>query len=467
MKNELTNALELLGPDAAAQERIWENLMRQAGSHAAEKKIIREKKFGRKLWRTLLLAAALAGAMGVTAYAAGVLGKEALQVTEPEITPQKLVVGEDRKGHEVDNPEEGAIFSITQPQELPEDIDPAIRQKVENSKAAWAEWTAWLEENTPHMPASFEAPDNASKSDLTDNGDGTWKLVFSRLDKSDEILRDWLYEIDELLETDREKAAQMTEEYNQYWEDPTHWIVLEERSVSAEDVERYKAFLAASGSFLEGWDPSYQVRDEQQARKLKEIADRYGLVLRRDRTSLTGTLSDFYEVHGRPDWMSQEDLDRILENDSGLSAERQLSKLSAQCCRGELFRTEPAFVDHLYWYQDGSFGIAFTWRFADGKLADCYLYNSMYATLSSGMELFQMIEDVSAYGSRNYSTSDGAEVTILESFHENAWGRRDSSFVYLYLEDSFVVLQVDQPEGLDADELNEIADSLRYSAIKR
>lgn len=461
-------AFDGLGPDRQTQDRLWNELLRQIGTDAAEKPVVRQKRRGRKVFRVLLLAAALAGAMGATAYASGLFGREALQVTNPEQTPQLLVIGEDQKGHHVDNPDQGGFFSITQPQELPEDLDPAIREKVENNKAAWAEWKAWLEENGIRMPAVFDAPEEAQKSDLQQNDDGTWTLEFSRLKKTREELIAWVNEIEALMAKDREKGLAMQREYDAYWEDPANWTVLERRSVTAEEYEQYERFLSMSGRYLEGYDHYYLVKTPEEGKKLEEIAARYGLVLRRDQQVLFGTLRDYYEVHGRPEGMSDEDYERMLQNaPSALSTSELVKALSEACCRGDLFFTEPAYIDHLYWYQDGTFAMDFTWITGSGRLAECYLFNSRYGTMSSGMELSETIEDVEAYSARAYLTRDGAELTLLESSRANAWGWRDKAFLYVYLPDSFLVIKAENPDGLSSEDLEEIADSLRYSVINR
>ncbi len=457
-----------LCPDAEAELRIWDNLMRSAGSDVAEKQIVCVKTRSRKLWRTVLLAAALTGAMGATAFASGLFGREALVVAEPEITPHKLVVGEDHKGHLVDNPEEGAIFSITQPQEVPEDLDPAIRQKIENNKAAWEEWETWLDENELRIPAVFDSPEGAMRSRLKENGDGSWTLVFSRPKKTQEELIAWVNEIEKVTQEDQERGIRLYREYEAYLEDSDNWMELERRSVSAREKEQYDLALDLENTSVDGFDHVYRVHTREQGDKLQEICHRYGLVLRGDQNTLFGTLEDYYSVHGRPDWMSDADYERLVRDDTtGLKAEEQLAQLSENCCRGDLFWIAPPFVDHLYWYQEGSFAVNYTWLTAGGELAECYLYNSMYDTLSSGMELFQEIEDVSAYSSRAYITKDGTELTILESDHENAWGHRDKSFLYVYLQDSFLVLQVDAAKGLTAEELNAIADSIHYSVVNK
>ena len=462
------DAFDSIKPDQGQSERIWARLMESEDAVSPEKQIVAKPKPGKhKLWRTALLAAVIAGLMGASAYALGLFGREALEIREPEITPQKIEIGEDGYGHLVDNPEEGGYFSITQPQELPEDMDPAVREKVENSRTAWEEWLAWREENDAHVPAAFEAPEGSFKSDLRDNGDGTWTLTFSRPDKTDEELTAITREIEETLHEDREKGFALQAEYDAYFSDPANWVILEERIVTGAEVEQYHEATQSSGMLLEDYDPNYRVENAEQARALEEIAAKYGLTLRKDRQTLFGRGSDYYAVHGKPDWMSDEMYREELQNTEGETAEAMLTALSEACCRGDLFLTPPPFVDHLYWYQEGSFGVNYSWVTQSGKIAECYLYNSCYATLSSGWELFDEIEDVSAYTARSYQTKDGAEVTLLESEHQNAWGWYDDSYVFVYLEDSFLVLKVNLPEGITGAELEAIADSVQYSQINR
>jgi hypothetical protein len=467
-KEKWRKAYESLGPDQAQRERIWARLMAEGEAVSPDQEIVVKPKAGkRRFWRTAMLAAAITALMGASAYALGVFGREALELREPETTPYKLVIGEDGKGRQEENPEEGGFFSITQPQELPEELDPAVREKVENSRTAWAEWTAWKEANDIQIPASFEPPENSMRSELREEADGSWTLVFSRPDKSDEELAAWTNRIEDALNEDREKGLALQAEYDAYFGDPANWVVLEERSVTAAEVEQNRLALEQSGRTLEGYDANYRIRNEEQAAKLEEIAGKYGLSLRKDRQTLFGRVSDFYTLHGKPDWMSEEVYQQQLQNTQGETAEEMLAALSGQCCRGELFAAPPAFVDHLYWYQEGSFGVNFTWVTKDGKLANCYLYNSMYATLSSGWELFDEIEDVSSYTARTYRAQDGTELVILESDHQNVWGWHADSYLYVYLEDSFLVIKVSREEGLSPAELEEIADGLNYRQINK
>ena len=403
--------------------------------------------------------------MGVTAYAAGLFGTEALEIKDPFVTPQKLEIGKNGWGYMVDNAENGAVFSITQPQDLPETVSPEVRERIENNRAAWEEWEAWFQENRLTMPDVFNPPENSSKSDLRENGDGSWTLVFSRPNKTRDELYDWGVEIEEVRVNSPSKAAEMEEEYQAYLLNPDNWILLEERVVSAEEKERYDIYRSVQGKFQEGHDYYYHVQTPDQGKKLEEIAARYGLSLRGEQVTLFGRTDEYYQVHKRPDWMTDELYKQEVQSSIGSPTRENLAVISRQCCRGDLFLTPPPYVDHLYWYDEGTFAVDFTWVTDSGMLAECYLYNSMYATLSSGHELFDEIEDISSYTSRSYLTRDGTEVTILESNHLNAWGWHDASYLFVYLDDSFLVVKIHQEEGLTSEELDQIADSIQYSVI--
>ena len=56
---------------------------------------------------------------------------------------------------------------------------------------------------------------------------------------------------------------------------------------------------------------------------------------------------------------------------------------------------------------------------------------------------------------------------ILESDHQNVWGWHADSYLYVYLEDSFLVIKVSREEGLSPAELEEIADGLNYRQINK
>ena len=96
---------------------------------------------------TFALAAALILALGAMAYAADLFGLKALLITNGSLSSPENV--------------NGGRLSITQPQAVPEEMDSAIREKIDHSAKAWAEWRAWCEENAPREPESCRAPENA------------------------------------------------------------------------------------------------------------------------------------------------------------------------------------------------------------------------------------------------------------------------------------------------------------------
>ena len=63
-------------------------------------------------------------------------------------------------------------ISLTQPQAVPPGLDSSIAEKVENSKAAWAEFSAWREEHDPmkDLPEVFQNVLGMGITDLEDGG---------------------------------------------------------------------------------------------------------------------------------------------------------------------------------------------------------------------------------------------------------------------------------------------------------
>ena len=86
-----------------------------------------------------------------------------------------------------------------------------------------------------------------------------------------------------------------------------------------------------------------------------------------------------------------------------------------------------------------------------------YLYNSMYATLSSGREVMWLEEDVSAFTARTFQAQDGTELTILSN--------GQSAYIYAYLENSFLAIHVQGDEGITDADVDAIANTINYSSI--
>ena len=335
---------------------------------------------------SIALAAALILALGVVAYATDLFGLRALLIKNDNLNQD----GGTNSGH----------LSFTQPQDAPGDLNASIRQKIDNSTKAWAEWEAWRVENGIFEPESCKAPESTSSSTAVENEDGTVTLIFY----SDSI---------------GEKE-------------------IERRVVSEEDYKASEAYWEARAKGFFGYDFSYHVYTQEMADKLERIAANYGLKLRHQRTSMFQNHDEVAEFSTR---------------------EEITARINEVCTNGRnLFRTEPTGYDKFYYFDEGTFAISF---FTTSNLTNtgtyCYLYNSPYGTLSSGFEIFTEVEDVSAFSSRTHTTPDGTEITVLQN--------GSAVYAYVYLDNSFVTLQINQLNGLTDTEVDSIIDMIDFSVI--
>lgn len=345
----------------------------------------------------ILAAACLLLSLGIVAYAADLFGIRALLIKDDDLP--------------VTRNEEGGYLSITQPQEVPEEMDRAIRDRISNSTKAWEEWDAWRRENGICQPEVFEIPEGCTRSEYLENEDGTYTVVFY---KSVPIYGD--------------NGMPVQIEYEE----------IERRIATAEEYEQDMIFAEAMAKGFKGYDFNYHVYTQDMANKLEEIAARHGLELRRERTTMYENFDGNTQFNG-----FDEITDRI--NQVGAGGE-------------SFFRTEPAGYDKFYYYGEGTFAVSF--YTTDNKTntgTSCYLYNSPYGTLSSGFEIIGEIEDVSAMSAYTHITPDGTELTVL---HNGA-----DMFAYVYLENSFVTMHFHQLEGLSTEEINGIIDMVNFSAM--
>ena len=331
---------------------------------------------------TLALAAALILALGAAAYATGLFGLRAMQITEGSLAesalPEHILL--------LESPEpDGGYISFTQPQDVPEEMNNSIREKIDNSTKAWAEWRAWCEENAPHMPEIFKAPMSCI-SDITENEDGTYTLTFFRGD-----------------------------------------IILEQRIVSAEEYAQFEAYLEAKAADFPGYDFNYEVYNQEMADKLEEIAAKHGLKLRHEQTLM---------------WQN---IDGVI---NGFEREELDAKVNEVCAGGRsFFRSEPTAYEKFYYYDEGTFAVSFfTTEDLTNTGTSCYLYNSPYGTLSSGYEIFDRVRDLSNFTERIHVTPDGTELTVLQNGADIfAYVYLENSFVTLriYQEDGLSEAEVD------------------------
>ena len=362
---------------------------------------------------TIALAAALILSLAVAAYATDLFGLRAILIKDDSLTAYKWVDNGDGTRRPVENPN-GGFVSITQPQDVPDELPAGIREKIENSEKAWAEWKEWNAGNAPKMPDVYKAPEGCMLQDETENEDGTWTLNFygSVIPGADNSENPDDVESHELLET---------------------------RIATAEEHRQMQDFMTISGIGYPGYDYKYNVTGENGAAKLEEIASRYGLKLRRKSTALFQNFGD------QTGFLSREELTQKINEIAGGNH--------------SFFRTEPTGYDKFYYWDEGTFAVSFytTDDFSNAGTS-CYLYNSPYATLSSGYEIISEVSDINAFSPRIHTTPDGTDVTVL---HNGA-----DMFAYVYLDNSFVNMQIFQPEGLSDEEIDAIIDMVNFSVIR-
>lgn len=352
---------------------------------------------------TLALAAALILALGAAAYATGIFGLKTMAI---DLEQQANIIPENTMSEIPDH----TIISVSQPQTVEDTVNAAIREKIENSAKAWAEWEAWRKENGIHRPEVFEAPDDCAGVGWEENEDGTYAVIFYTFEETDDE--------NELF---NHKLAEM-----------------ERRTATAEEYEQEMAYIAAKGTGYGDYDYNYYVYSQEMGEKLESIAASYGLKLRHKSELI------LQNYNGQTDLYTREEI---------------LEKVNEICAGGKsFFRTEPVGFEKFYYYDEGTFAVNF---FVDDALWDgvnCYLYNSPYGTLSSGREVINSVRgDVDSFTTRSYTTPDGTELTVAQN--------STNVCAYVYLENSYVAIDITAPDSLSEAEVDAILDMVDFSTI--
>jgi len=386
-----------------AEDAFLEETARKLGYNTdVEERIVPMMNYRKRTSRrfvSVLLAACLLLSLGAAAYATDFFGIKAMLIKDTG----KRAVPEDFS----------AMVSITQPQEVPDEMDANIKEKIDNSAKAWAEWDTWSKANGPVDPEVFTAPEGFSGvADYIENEDGSYTIIYSTIEPVyDEQGKtsDWKYE------------------------------EVERRTASSDEYEQHMAFIEAVSLGFEGYDFNYKVYSQEMADKLEEIAASYGLNLRHESTVMYENFGEFTQFN---------------------TFEEMIDRINQVCAGGDtFFRTEPTGFDKFYYFDEGTFAVSF--YTTDDKTnmgTSCYLYNSPYGTLSSGFEIVGWVKDIDAMSSYAHTSPDGTELTVL---HNGA-----DMYAYVYLENSFVTLTFHQTNGLSTEEINSIIDMIDFSKIK-
>lgn len=343
---------------------------------------------------TLALAAALLLGLGAVAYAAGWIGPKA--IVREEIP-------------------EGGVVSLTQPQEIPEDQDPAVNSYVEASRAAWAEWEEWLNANVwnPELPEVFVYPEGADARAIEENEDGTYTVTFMGNEG-----------------------------------------VIDTRTATQEELDAYVAAYEQDEGFVSKYDFNYGCTSAAAEAKLEEIAAKYGLRLRNNGPH-------FYSretFQTTDEWFNAQYGTNLQGDYSGpqyLTNDEITARVAAECCHGDFFCETPLGFDKFYYFDEGSFGISWYVAFTPERQVTCYVYNAAYGTLFSGNEVGGIAFDLASFSERSHTCPDGTVFTVLES--------PEQVYFYTYLENSYLCGSIGL--GFSESEVDAVLDSVFWSNI--
>ena len=402
----------------ADKARLWQQIALAAEEDAPPEteELPMKKRNVKNIVRISLIAAVITGLFTVTAYGAGFLGKKAIVIDEPAPT------------------DGSALVSISQPQAVPEELD-EVSQKIENAKAAWDEWMTWRQTSPdlPHEPAVFLPPENAVSSAYVDNEDGGCTIYFH----------------------DNEGFQKMTEATPPDQEPDFAAYAFETRTATPEEVAQENAFHDYVRSEYGDYDFNYDIHNETEADKLEEIAAKYGLALRHGST-LLWCKESVEEMDAEMNAAYGTDIHTDTSDPRFLTKAALCERIAGAACHGDLFRAAPRGFDKVYYFDEGSFCVSFYLDQA-GKRLNCYGYNSVYSTLSSGREVLTRMQEPERFQTRTHTAPDGTELTVLQSGNE--------AFLYVYLDNSFFEEHISCESALTDSDVNFAADALIYSNI--
>lgn len=352
----------------------------------------------RRAVKTLLIAAVVASLLTATAYASDFLGFRAM------LTSEKL----EFNGETYDQ------ISLTQPQEAPPELADEKTQKIQNSESAWAEWDAYItelhESKRPAILKYMDSLDGATMWEGTELEDGSVEYSFYTPRDPDTDER--------TLIASKVFTAEEQAEYDEYWDQ-----------------------LDASYTNAGQYDFNYQAYGEDEVKALEELAAKYGLKLR---------------GNSKLAWSS----DTTGRTGEGFYTNAELAAMTADFGNsGSVFYEPPVGFDKVYWFDEGTFCVSFYVDLpSTGEQVTCYGYNSMYATLSSGNEVRDMMKDTSSFTTRTHTAPDGTELTVMSDGTD--------AYFYVFLDNSYFAAHIGVSEqGMTDADVDSIIDSINYSVI--
>lgn len=409
-------------------EDIWQRAMEQAKAQPLERGSRRNKGGGKKLRRTLLIAAVIASFMTVTALASEFYGFGSLVREERE----QLMAQEQPDGSLDSSTVTVYDIGQTRPYEGPD----WAMEWVDKAQEAFSEWRSYKEEKLdayyreklPNLKDILTISDNGGPGydgiDVADNGDGTYTFTLWRYEEDPDNLVPDIF-------------GNMVPAYKEVL-DPATSVTVDQAEKEAFDEEMLR--MATLGGYGD-YHHIYGVADAEEAEKLEELAAEYGLSLR------SGQLTKYAGD----------------DSDEGLN-----QSLGQAVGSGDIYREAPEF-DHYSTFQSGSFQSAANITLSDGRKLSTYLCSTAYGEMVDGWELggFTVRED-EPMSTRSYTAADGTELTISQNSSQ--------AIVYAYLDKSYITMTMEinsfrspgVPEtnfSLDEAAVNYAADFINYKNI--
>lgn len=409
-------------------EDIWQRAMEQAKAQPSERGSRRNKGGGKKLRRTLLIAAVIASFMTVTALASEFYGFKSLVREERE----QLMAQEQPDGSLDSSTVTVYDIGQTRPYEGPD----WAMEWVDKAQEAFSEWRSYKEEKLdayyreklPNLKDILTISDNGGPGydgiDVADNGDGTYTFTLWRYEEDPDNLAPDIF-------------GNMAPAYKEVL-DPATSVTVDQAEKEAFDEEMLR--MATLGGYGD-YHHIYGVADAEGAEKLEELAAEYGLSLR------SGQVTKYAGD----------------DSDEGLN-----QSLGQAVGSGDIYREAPEF-DHYSTFQSGSFQSAANITLSDGRKLSTYLCSTAYGEMVDGWELggFTVRED-EPMSTRSYTAADGTELTISQNSSQ--------AIVYAYLDKSYITMTMEinsyrspgVPEtnfSLDEAAVNYAADFINYKNI--
>ena len=352
---------------------------------AQEEESVNTKKHT-KILRVVLLAAAIATLMVGTAYAAGWINPEAV------IDWGYMAETKER------------VLSVNKPESIPEELDPAIAEKLRAQQAASEEWLRdnrayW--DDIPLYPEVFVTPEGAGYERREAHDDGSATLYFY----------------------DREGGT-----------------LLETREATAEDCAQELRHLAYVRQGYGAYAALYGVRDQAGEERLEALAAQYGLRLCRWERFLGEVdlaAADWVNPTGRPS-------PRSVPPEQAASA-RLILRLFDDPSPATLLYDGGAF------YASGTQAVP-----GEDKTVSFQAGYTPYDVLLPG-SVSVLTEPGLTLVSRTHIAPDGTELTILRGGVHG--------FVYAFLPNAYFCQYFRGAEELTDAELDALADRLDYGAL--